>query len=91
MTAERVQGAVIVIWSALAEVDFSEGDGGKELRENLVDEDTEVAEIVQGRKAQPDNRWVPRPKESTGMPEGLIDWDLAVGRDRGCARRSGFF
>jgi hypothetical protein len=38
MTAKRVQGAVIVIWSALAEVDFSEGDGGKELREDLVDE-----------------------------------------------------
>jgi hypothetical protein len=38
MTAKRVQGAVIVICSALAEVDFSEGDGGKELREDLVDE-----------------------------------------------------
>jgi len=38
MTAKRVQGAVIVIWSALVEVDFSEGDGGKELREDLVDD-----------------------------------------------------
>src|SRR5258708_36193732 len=46
----------------------------------LNSRDTEVAEIVQGRKAQPDNRWVPRPKESKGMPQGLIDWDLAVAR-----------
>jgi hypothetical protein len=75
MSAKRVQGAVIVIWSALAEVDFSEGDGGKELREDLVDEDTKVAEMVQGRRPNLTIDGCPRPKEGTGMPEGLIDWD----------------
>jgi hypothetical protein len=70
MSAKRVQGAVIVIWSALAEVDFSEGYGGKELREDPVDEHTESQRWSRGRRPNLTNDGCPDQKKARECLKG---------------------